>query len=260
MQPTTTSISIPLPGRRASWLAIGLAVGLLVAAIASPAFTPRTILGTDPATAPEHTISVSGTGRVLISPDIADLRLGVSVTAKTVKAARDANATSMTAVIDSIKKLGIADKDIQTSTLSLSPVYDYPPDQRAPILTGYNLTNVVAVTIRDLDKAGDVIDGALAAGATTLDSISFRVDDQTAAEKQAREAAMAEANAKAQTLASAAGVSITGVAAISETSAPTPYPIYYRGMAESAARDVATPVQPGTNEVTVTVSVVYVID
>ena len=87
-----TSITIPLPRRPAVWLAIGLAAGLVVAAIASPAFAPRPIAGADPTTPPEHTISVTGTGKVVVTPDIADLRLGVSVTKPTVKAARAAAA------------------------------------------------------------------------------------------------------------------------------------------------------------------------
>jgi hypothetical protein len=260
MPTSSISISIPVPGTRARWIAVGLAAGLLVAAIASPAFAPRASLATDPVGPTEHTISVDGTGRVVISPDTADLRLGVSVTAATVKAARTANAVSMTAVIESLKKLGISEKDIQTTTLSLSPVYAYPQDGSTPKLTGYNLTNAVAVTIRNLELVGDAIDGALAAGATSMDGVSFRVDDQVAAEKQAREAAMAEAKAKAQTLASAAGVSITGVASISETSSPIPYPIYYGNAAGAPTKEVATPVAPGTNEISVSVFVVYVID
>lgn len=259
MSDSTLTVAIPLPGTRVRWAALGLTAGLVVAVIAGPAMTPRPILAADPAAAPEHTISVNGTGSVLISPDIADLRLGVTITAKTVKDARAGNAKAMTAVIASLRKLGIADKDIQTTILSLQPVYDYASNSSAPRLTGYSLSNAIAVTIRDLDKIGDAIDGALAAGATTMDGVTFRVADQAAAEKQAREAAMAEAKAKAQTLASAAGVTIKGVASISETVAPIPYPVYYGAMAGAPARDVATPVQPGTNEVSVTVAVVYVI-
>jgi len=164
----------------------------------------------------------------------------------------------MTAVLASLKKLGIADKDIQTTTLSLQPTYDYSTGTTPPRLTGYQLSNAVAVTVRDLDKVGDAIDAALAAGATTLDGVSFRVADQAAAEAQARQAAMTEAKAKAKSLADAAGISIAGVASISETSAPVPYPIYY-GSAATGAKDVATPVQPGSTEVTVTVTVVYLI-
>jgi uncharacterized protein YggE len=259
MPTSSITISIPIPGPRVRWAAAGIMAGLLIAILAGPALAPRPIFATDPVPSGEHTISVTGTGRVLLAPDIADLRLGVTTTAKTVNEARAANATSMTAVIAALKGLGIADRDIQTTTLSLGPVYDYSTNANPPRLTGYTLTNSVAVTIRDLEVAGDVIDGTMAAGATTLDSITFRVADQTAAEKEAREAAMTEAGAKAQTLAAAAGVSIDGVASISETVTPVPYPIYYGAMAAAALRDVATPVEAGTNEVSVTVAVVYVI-
>lgn len=253
------NIAIPLPTARARWAALGLIAGLIVAVIAGPSLVPRSIVAANPDPAPEHTISVSGTGRVMLSPDIADLRLGVSITAKTVKEARASNAAAMTAVIASLKKLGIADKDIQTTILSLQPVYDYSINSSSPRLTGYNLSNAVAVTVRNLDKVGDAIDGALAAGATTMDGLTFRVADQAAAERQAREAAMAEAKAKAQALASAAGVAIKGVASISETVTPVPYPMIYGGTQAAPAKDAATPVQPGTNEVSVVVAVAYVI-
>lgn len=259
MPTQTVSIPVPLVLSRARWLALGLAAGMVIAAIASPALGPRQILAADPAAPGEHTISVAGAGRVILSPDTADLRLGVTATAKTVKDARAQAAKAMTAVLASLRDLGIADRDIQTTVLSLQPVYDYSSTGKAPRLTGYTLSNTIAVTIRDLAEVGDAIDRALAAGATSLDSVSFRVADQTAAEKQAREAAMADAKAKATTLANAAGVSITGVQSISETVAPVPYPIYYGYAERAAAADVQTPVMPGTSEVSVTVSVVYVI-
>jgi len=259
MSTSSITFSVPMPGPRVRWAAAGIAAGLLVAVIAGPALAPRPILATDPAVPGEHVISVSGTGRVVLTPDIADLRLGVTTTAKTVKEARDANAASMTAVITALKALGIADRDIQTTTLSLGPVYDYPSNGSTPRLTGYTLTNAVAVTIRDLDDAAGAVDGAMAAGATTLDSVTFRVADQASAERDAREAAMAEAKAKAQTLARAAGVAIEGVASITETVAPIPYPVYYGAMAGTALRDVQTPILAGTNEVAVTVAVVYLI-
>lgn len=255
-----SSVTIPLPRRPAVWLAIGLAGGLLVAAIASPAFAPRPISGADPTTPPEHTISVSGTGKVVVTPDIADLRLGVSVTKPTVKAARAQAAASMTKVIAALKALGIADADIKTTNLSLQPVYSYPQNGGAPKLTGYTLTNTVAVTIRDLDKIGDAIDDGLAAGATTMDGVSFRVEDPAAAEEQARKEAMAQAKSKAEALASSAGVRITGVQTITETSTPIVYPVPYYGAEGGAARDVSTPVQTGTNEISVSVAVVYLID
>lgn len=257
----TITIALPSLGSRTRWLAAGLAIGLLVAGMASPVFAPRPTLAVDPADTPEHTISVNGTGRVVVSPDLADLRLGVSVTKPTVKAARATAATSMTAVIAALKGLGIADKDIQTSMLSLQPVYDYSNNGNPAKLTGYTLSNTVAVTVRDLDKVGDAIDKGLAAGATTLDGVTFRVEDQAAAEQQARQQAMTEARARADTLATGSGVTITGVASISETSAPVPYPVDFGGArAAGVAQDVATPVETGTNEVVVTVAVSYLID
>lgn len=254
-----TTITLTLPTARIRWIGVGLAAGLVVAAVASPVFAPRNALAATDQT-PEHTISVSGTGHVVISPDVADLRLGVSVTKSTVKAARAAAADSMNRVMAALKKLGIADADLQTSGLSLQPVYDYSNNGNPPKLTGYTLSNGVAVTIRDLDKIGDAIDDGLAAGATTLDGVTFRVDDPAKAQAQARQQAMAQAKSMADTLASSAGVSITGVASISESSAPTPNPIYFdAGKAQALAADSATPVSVGTNDVIVTVSVVYLI-
>ena len=255
-----SSIAIPAPGPRTRLLVVGTLAALLVVACAIPSFGPRSTLAVDPGSqAPEHTISVSGLGRVTITPDVADLRLGVQVTKATVKEARDAAASAMTKVVAALRAAGIAEKDIQTSALSLQPVYDYNTNGAPPKLTGYQLTNVVAVTIRDLDRVAEAIDGAMRAGATTMDGVTFRVDDPKGAEGQARTAAMADAKAKAQALAAAAGVSIIGVASISEGYSPVPPPIAYGG-AMKAEADVATPVQPGVTEVQVSVSVVYLID
>lgn len=258
----TNTIQVTVPVTRAGWLAAGFGIGLVLAALLAPALAPHGTLAVNPAATPnEQTISVSGTGRVIISPDIADVSIGVTAVKPTVKAARAAAAASMTAVIAALKKVGIADADIQTTTLSLQPSYDYSSNQVPPRITGYSLSNQVAVTVRNLDKIGDVIDSSLAAGATSVDGVTFRVNDPAAAESQARQQAMTQARAKAQTLASAAGVSIAGVASISEASSTTPPPVYYdKSMAAGAAPSVPTPIQAGTNEVDVTVSVVYVIN
>jgi uncharacterized protein YggE len=259
MDPRTITITLPALGSRSRWLAVGLAAGLVVAGIASPMFSAPHTLAVNPSpTDNEHTISVTGSGKVTLSPDTADIHLGVATSGRTVKATRQQAAASMTAVIAAIKKLGIADKDIQTSWLTLQPTYDYNVGTNPPKITGYQFSNAISVTIRDLDKVGDVVDDALAAGATTLDGITFRVADEASAEAQARTAAMADAKAKAQSLATAAGVTIGGVASISETIAPTPYPIYF-GAAEAVGKDTSTPVQPGSTDITITVAVVYLI-
>jgi uncharacterized protein YggE len=206
-----------------------------------------------------RTISVTGTGRVTIAPDVADLRLGVTITAKTVEAARSANATAMAGVLGVLRELGIAAADVQTTNLSLQPAYDYSSNRNPPRLTGYTLTNAVAVTVRDLAQVGRAIDGALEAGATSLDSISFRTHDATAAEAEARQAAVADARAKAEVLAAAAGVTISGVASISESGVPVPLPVYRAEMARTAMADVSTPIEAGTNEVAISVAVTYLL-
>jgi uncharacterized protein len=262
MPDRTVSITLPLPSHAGlRWLAVGLSVGLLAAVLASPLVSAPRLLAANPTpTSNEHTISVTGTGKVILSPDTADVRLGVVVTSTTVKGAREAAAGSMTKVIDALKAIGIADKDIATSWISLQPAYDYQSGTNPPHITGYQFSNSVAVTIHDLDKVGDAIDGALAAGATSLDGVSFRVADEAAAESQARQAAMTEAKAKADTLASAAGVSITGVESISENVAGNPYPVYFgAAAAPDAGKSIPTPVQPGTTDVTVSIAVVYLI-
>ncbi len=244
---------------RLGWLAAGAFAGLALAVAFGPALAMRTAQAVDPATAPEHTISVSGLGRVTTTPDVADVRVGVMITREKVRDAQAAAATAMQGVIAALKKAGIADKDIQTTSLSLQPVYDYSSNGNPPRLTGYQIVNSVQATVRKLDTISDVVDGALTAGATTLDGITFRVDNPAAAEAQARDAAMKDARAKADALARAAGVSINGVSSISEQSGSVPVPVPY--LQAGGAKDAAsTPIQVGTNEVDVSVSVVYLID
>jgi len=255
------TLTLRLPGSRARWTAAGLVAGLLVSAtFVGPALAPRPTRAADPGSSPpEHTIVVTGTGTTTVSPDLADVRLGVSVSHPTVKEARADAAARMTRVIDGLKKLGIADKDIQTTTISLQPTYDYTNNGNPPRITGYSFSNGLEVTVRNLDQVGDVIDGSLAAGATTLDGVSFQVSDPAAAQSQARTEAMTQARANADTLAKAAGIAITGVATISEVSTPVQPPIWYGAAPAAGAADQATPVQPGTTDVTITVTVSYLI-
>ena len=116
----------------------------------------------------------------------------------------------MTAILAAVAAAGVARRDVRTTLLSVQPRYDYR-DGKAPTLVGYDLANVVEVTVRDLAALGAVVDGALAAGATSLDGLAFRVDDPREAERAARTAAVAEARARAEVLAEAAGVAIAGV-------------------------------------------------
>ena len=206
-----------------------------------------------------RTITVTGVGRITIRPDVADLRLGVTVTEVTVDAARRSSAKAQNGVLDRLKALGIAGRDLRTSIVSVQPQYDYSQQSAPPRLVGYQFTNLVAATIREIDKVGDAIDGALGAGATSIDQINFRVEDQAAAESEARAAAVVDARARADTLAAAAGVAIAGVGAMVEGGAgPIPYPGPIERMA-FAAKDSGTPIEPGLNEVTATVTITYLL-
>ncbi len=253
-------------GRRiGAWVTIAAVGGLLVGLLAGPALAGVLVPGRTTALTPgaadqppEHTISVTGSGKVVVTPDMATISLGVVTEKSTAKAARDAAAAAMTKVIAAVRKLGIDDKDIQTSAVSLGPVYDYPQNA-TPKIRGYQLRNIVTVTVRKLDVMSDVLDDAVTAGASSVDGISFDVADRAAAEASAREAAVKDAKAKADTLAAGVNVRITGVASMSESvSTPVWYGREYA--AGALAADAATPVMAGSTDVTIQVSVSFLID
>jgi uncharacterized protein YggE len=162
-------------------------------------------------------------GRVLVEPDIAILRLGVLVVRATAAAARESAAVTMNAVLGALTDKGVAKRDQRTALLSLSPVTDYSSD-KGPRVTGYQAANSVSVTVRDLSLAGTLIDAALGAGATSLDGLDFSVADPSAAEEEARTAAMADAKRRATTIAAAAGVTLGQVVGVSEGSGGGPAP------------------------------------
>ena len=266
MDTMTTGGSSRSTGIRLVVVAVAaLAVGLVAGPVLAGATAQRQYATTNAAasdTTPEHTITVGGEGKVTVKPDLAHIQLGVQIQKPTAKAARDAAATAMSNVVAAIKKLGVDDKDIQTTQVSLNPVYDYP-NNAAPILRAYQLTNQVAVTVRDLTKVTDVVDDAVSAGATSVDGISFDVADRSAAEAQAREAAAKDARAKADVYAKTLGLAITGVATVSEqVSTPVWYGPNYAASAAGGATDkaaVPTPVQTGSTDATITVQVAFLI-
>ncbi len=229
-----------------------LALGALFVAVAALAIRPGPTAGA-PATDESaiHTITVSATGAVTLVPDVARVGLGVTVTKPTVKAARDAAGTAMNAIIASLKALGIDDKDIKTTSIDLSPQYSNASPAK---IVGYRMSQQLQVTVRDLDKAGDVVDTATAKGATDVNGLWFEVADPAKAMDEARADAIAKARTSAGAMASAAGVTLKGVVSISESSAYYPGPYY--GVA-GARDEAATPVQPGTQDVQATVTVVF---
>jgi hypothetical protein len=201
-----------------------------------------------------RTITVSATGSVTLVPDVARVNVGVTVTKPTVKEARDAASTAMTSIIASVKALGIDDKDLKTVSIDLSAQYS---TDLTPKIIGYRMSQQLQITVRDLAKAGDVVDTATANGATDVNGLWFEVGDPAGATDQARAAAIGKARTSAQAMASAAGVLLGAVVSITEGSIYYPGPVYY---GPAAARDEATPVQAGTQDVQATVTMVFEID
>ncbi len=207
----------------------------------------------------KRTIVVPGNGRVAVEPDIATLRLGVLLVRQTAGAARESAAVTMTAVLEALAAKGVAKRDLRTALLSLSPVTDYSSDT-GPRVTGYQAANSVSVTVRDLALAGTLIDAALAAGATSLDGLDFRVADPSAAEDEARRDAMADARRRAQTIAQAAGATLGAVVGVNEVGGGSPGPFPAPRMLAMKAEAADTPVEGGSQEVAVSVSVAFAIE
>ena len=209
----------------------------------------------------EKTVQVTGTGMVTGTPDVVVLSVGVSVERDSVKQARADAAEAMTRVIESLKGNGILDEDIQTQHFSIHQQYDYIKGRRE--FRGYRVTNTASAKIRDLNIVGDVIDDAAEAGGdlVQINSIQFTVDDPTSLKMQARVAAMGDAQTKARTLATEGGVTLGKPISISEPGdfyAPYPAGLEFAFAADAEA--VATPIQSGQLQITVTVNVIYEIE
>ena len=248
------SLSLVRPSRRV--LAAGLATGLLAASFMGTATVSAQSSPDSDETV--RSISVSGVGRVKAAPDVADISLGVTIRDKEAGGASQQAAEAMDAVVTALLGMGIAEADIQTTSLSLNPVYNW--ESETPEITGWDANNLVNVTIRDIELVGDVVDTATAAGANNINGISFRVEDSTAAESTARSAAVADAQAKADQLAVDAGVEIIGIITITESGGQPPQPLYMdrEEMAYEAADGMAqTPVLPGEVELSVSVFIQY---
>jgi uncharacterized protein YggE len=208
---------------------------------------------------PRSTISVVGDGRLLTQPDVAYVSLGVEANGATFTETQATASTQMQAVINTLVGLGISHDDIHTSRLTASPVYD---QRNNNALTGYRATNSVQVTLRDLDRVGAIVDAVTAAGANRVDSVTFAIENIDAPKNQARAQAMQNARAKADQLASLAGVRVVGVKSIEESDASaTPQRAVPQAMAPTAAAiQSPPPIEPGTQEVRTQVRVTYIVE
>ena len=201
---------------------------------------------------------VTGEGKVMAVPDIALLQLGVESEASTVAEAQQNATVAMDSVIKVLKGNGISDKDIQTQRFNISPVRKWIKEEEREQIIGYRVTNIVIAKIRQIDKAGVIIDAVTIAGGdlTRVDSIGFTIDDPTPYYNEARQKAVEDAVAKAKQLAKLSRVELGNLIYITEGTAYIP-PVRDMYKLEAAA---ATPISPGEVEVQLTIQMVYEID
>lgn len=242
--------------RRASTVLGALVMGLAAfAALGCTANTNVTL-----AQGEQTGIAVSGTGKVTVVPDTGVLSLGVESTQPTVAAAREQAAKAMDAVRASLKQNGVDDKDIATTGFNIQPQQDFRSG--TPRITGYQVSNRVTVKVRQLDAVSKTLDAAVAAGrdAVRVNGVSFVVDKPERFEGEARDKAVADARVRAEQLAKAAGVKLGRARSVSESFGGG-VPVPTRAMAGAAAEDsVATPLNPGESEITLTVNIVYEVE
>jgi hypothetical protein len=205
------------------------------------------------------TISVTGVGEVIVTPDTANIQIGVQVFNENLSEAQAQATDQMNQIIDTLTAAGIEPRDIQTSNYSVSIRQQYDSQGIATAVLGYDIYNTLSVTVRDLDQLGEILDQVVQAGANQIYGIYFFTSDLTAATAQARAAAVEDAEERASQLAAAAGVEVGRIVNISEgfSGAPLPYE-YGRGMAaDMQGAGAEVPVQPGSQTVQISVSVTY---
>ncbi len=246
---------------KSKWLLVtGLVMVLVLVTAGISGCTQGTNLGGIISSQPEG-LSVSGKGEVPAVPDIVNLRLGVEAQRASVAEAQSEAAEAMNTVKAALTENGVAEKDIQTQQFSIYKITRWDRETEQEVVIGYRVTNMVTAKIREMEKAGSIIDAVVEAGGdlTRIDSLSFSIDDPTAYYDEARTKAMTDAKAKAEQLADLAGVSLGKPTYISE-STQIPYPVYPREISIGAeAAPAPTPISPGETTITVTVAVVYAI-
>ncbi|PIR06288.1 hypothetical protein COV54_02815 [Candidatus Jorgensenbacteria bacterium CG11_big_fil_rev_8_21_14_0_20_38_23] len=213
-----------------------------------------------------NTITVSDTGEIYAKPDLAVIDFSVISEAKTVAGTMVENTKKMNAVIEAVKGQGVEAKDLKTTSFNIYPryeyqrieieIYPYPPGKR--VLVGYEVTQSLEVKIRDMEKIGNVIEGATAAGANEVGSLQFTIDKEEEFKKQARKEAIEKAKTKAKELASQLGVSLVRITNFSESNVIP----YFYGLEKAVERTGLgggeTPqIETGENKIEVTVSITY---
>jgi uncharacterized protein YggE len=246
----------------------GLVAVIVIAALSVGGFAlaqatgPRSAQPVAEAAAPttgDRGITVVGIGKVTGKPDIARVTVGIETQAPSLQTAVDDNKAKMTVLLDTLKKLGLADKDIQTSNYSVYTERVTPPTPGAEVNTDqmiYHVTNQVDVIVRDVNQLGDVLDKAVAAGANNIYGVNFSVEDTSKLESDARAKAVADAKSRAESLAQLNGLQLGEVLSVSEVIGGSAYPMDYgvKGLGGGG-----TPVQPGELEMSLSIQITYAV-
>ncbi len=200
-------------------------------------------------------ITVTGQGRVETVPDMATITLGVTQDAKAASDAMRATSEAMGQALDSLTALGVEERDIQTSNISLNPVWTGNYNDGDRRITGYLASNTVRVRVRDLDALGELMDAVIQDGANAFQGLSFGVADPQPLQDEARKNAVSEAMRKAQIMAEAAGLTLGSVRSMSEAGNTAPRPVMME-MAAARSSD-AVPVAAGEVSLSATVTMVF---
>lgn len=207
-------------------------------------------------TSKTDTFNVSAEGSVTAKPDIVTLIAGIQAKADTVKGAQEQINSTINKVADAIKKLGVEQKDIQTSSYNINPIYDYQSGTQR--ITGYSAFTSLTIKVRNIELVNQVIDAATANGANEVSGVSFDVDDKSKLEDEARQKAVEQAKKKAESAAKIAGFKLGRIVNYSESfgAGPRPLPVMPVGI---ETRDLTTPteIEPGSSEIKVTVTLSF---
>ena len=203
-------------------------------------------------------LDIAAEGTAVRTPDLAVIEAGVVTQSATAATAMRQNSAQMARVLAGLKRAGVADRDVQTASIALAPQYRYAENQ-PPVITGYRASNQVTVRFRDVGRSGEILDALVAQGANNISGPNLTVDKPDAALDEARTQAVAKARARAELYARAAGLRVDRILSISEGAAPPPMPPMVRGFARAEAADAATQVVPGERELSVTLSVRFLL-
>ncbi|MCL6741122.1 SIMPL domain-containing protein [Sphingomonas sp. RB56-2] len=234
-----------------------LLTALAVSAAAIPASAPaQTAVAAVPVLAGTR-LDISATGEVTRVPDMAIISAGVQTLRPTATAAIEQNAAQMEQVRAALKRAGIEDRDIQTSSINLNPEYQYDQNQ-PPRLTGYRASNTLNVKFRDLKRTGAILDALVAQGANSISGPNLTIDKPESALDEARAKAIVNGRARADLYARALGMRVVRLLSVSESGGyapPPPMPMVMMAQERGAGAD--TKIDPGTQQVQVSVSMSF---